>query len=110
MDSPHHLGTCGLQARDFELLGFGDVDVIVTTGLSEEESPRARFALAPTVDVAPSELAVHVGLVRATSRPDNLLYARLAASRSRGTHRRRSPCIPLARSPTSARCSRPAGC
>jgi hypothetical protein len=78
-DSPHHLGTCGLQARDFELLGFGDVDVIVTTGLSEDESPHERFALAPTVDIAPSDLAAHAGRVRATSSPENLLYPTLAA-------------------------------
>jgi hypothetical protein len=78
-DSPRHLGTCGLQERDFELLGFGDVDVIVTTGLAADESPRERFALAPTVDIAPSDLAAHAGRVRATSSPENLLYPRLAA-------------------------------
>jgi thiamine pyrophosphate-dependent acetolactate synthase large subunit-like protein len=78
-DSPHHLGTCGLQERDFELLGFGDVDVIVTTGLSDDESPRPRFALAPTVDIAPPDLTDNVGRVRATSSPENLLYPALAA-------------------------------
>jgi thiamine pyrophosphate-dependent acetolactate synthase large subunit-like protein len=78
-DSPHHLGTCGLQERDFELLGFGAVDTIVTTGLSEDESPRRRFALAPTIDIAPSDLAGHVGRVRARSSPENLLYPALAA-------------------------------
>jgi hypothetical protein len=78
-DSPHHLGTCGLQARDFALLGFADVDIIITTGLSENESPRERFALAPTVDIAPSDLASNAGRVRATSSPDNLLYSTLAA-------------------------------
>jgi len=36
-DSPHHLGTCGLQANDFELLGFGDAGVIVATGLDPDE-------------------------------------------------------------------------
>jgi thiamine pyrophosphate-dependent acetolactate synthase large subunit-like protein len=78
-DSPHHLGTCGLQARDFELLGFGDADLIVTTGLVEAESPRERYALAPTVDLEPRDLAAHAGRVRATSSPPNELYPRLAA-------------------------------
>ena len=78
-DSPHHLGTCGLQALDFELLGFGDADAIVTTGLDPDESPPARIALAPTIDVAPGALAGLAGSVRAESAPVNDLYSRLAA-------------------------------
>jgi thiamine pyrophosphate-dependent acetolactate synthase large subunit-like protein len=78
-DSPHHLGTCGLQARDFELLGFAEAETIVTTGLSEAESPRERYALAPTIDVRPSDLAASAGHVRASSSPRNELYPRLAA-------------------------------
>lgn len=78
-DSPHHLGTCGLQARDFELLGFGDANAIVTTGLDDDESPHARFALAPVIDVGPAELGALAGRVRATSAPTNELYPRLAA-------------------------------
>src|SRR6266480_4643659 len=31
-DSPFHMGTCGLQARDFELLDFASYDAIVATG------------------------------------------------------------------------------
>ena len=38
-DSPHHLGTCGLQAHDFELLGFADLDLLWVTGLDPDESP-----------------------------------------------------------------------
>jgi hypothetical protein len=78
-DSPHHLGTCGLQERDFELLGFADVDTIVVTGLSEDESPRERYALAPTIEVEPVELAAHAGRIRATESVRNELYPRLAA-------------------------------
>jgi thiamine pyrophosphate-dependent acetolactate synthase large subunit-like protein len=77
-DSPHHLGTCGLQARDFELLGWADADLIVTTGLTDEVATD-RFALAPVVDLTPTALAHVAGAVRATSAPTNDLYARLAA-------------------------------
>ena len=79
-DSPHHLGTCGLQARDFELLGFADADVIIAVGLDEDESPRARVALAPLVELDPADLPRAVGRVVATGPPvPNELYPRLAA-------------------------------
>lgn len=79
-DSPHHLGTCGLQSRDFELLGWGDAEVIVATGIDVDESPRERFALAPVVEIAPSELAAAAGTVVARGAPlQNELYPRLAA-------------------------------
>ena len=79
-DSPHHLGTCGLQARDFELLGWSDADAIIATGIDEAESPRDRFALAPVFDVRPDELGSLAGTVRSTEPPPvNELYPRLAA-------------------------------
>jgi hypothetical protein len=79
-DSPHHLGTCGLQAGDFELLGFADADAVVCVGLDDDESPRARVALAPTVDVAPDGLAAATGRVERVGVPlPNELYPRLAA-------------------------------
>jgi hypothetical protein len=55
-DSPHHLGTVGLQARDYELGGFGDAALIVGVGVDEDESPWARWALAPTTQIAPDKL------------------------------------------------------
>ena len=55
-DSPHHMGTCGLQARDFELLGFAGYDAIVATGIDPAESSPERFALAPVVEVPSGEL------------------------------------------------------
>jgi len=55
--SPHHAGTAGLQERDFELCGFGDVDLIIAVGVDFDESPRDRWALAPIVDVDPAALA-----------------------------------------------------
>lgn len=79
-DSHHHLGTCGLQARDFELLGFRDADLIVTSGLDDDESPPDRVAVAPVVDLDPDQLEAAAGRVRATGPPlPNELYPRLAA-------------------------------
>lgn len=79
-DSPHHLGTCGLQARDFELLGFAEADLVVGIGLDEDESPHDRVALAPVVELDPGRLWEAVGRVRATGAPlTNELYPRLAA-------------------------------
>ncbi len=81
-DSPHHMGTAGLQERDFELLGFGDAALIVATGLDPDESSPERFALAPVVAVTPDHLsaglAVHLRAPGAPI-PSNQLYARLAA-------------------------------
>lgn len=77
--SPHHLGTVGLQERDFALCGFGACDAIVATGVDPEETPRHRWALAPVVEVDP----FHLGTVRVAhhagpiARPP--LYERLAA-------------------------------
>ena len=80
-DSPHHLGTCGLQADDFALLGFGDVDLLVVTGLDPDQAPEARWALAPYTVAAPEQLGA---LARtwagvAVAGPSNRLYPQLAA-------------------------------
>lgn len=57
-DDPHHAGTVGLQARDLELAGLGEVDVLVTSGLDPAEVPSAPWAgRAEVVDVAPAHLA-----------------------------------------------------
>ena len=37
-DSPHHMGTCGLQADDFALLGFAEYELIVASGIDPLES------------------------------------------------------------------------
>jgi len=77
--SPHHLGTVGLQAMDFELAGFADCDLIVATGIDEEETPRQRWALAPLVEVSPAALGtLDLGLRRGPI-PRTLLFERLAA-------------------------------
>jgi acetolactate synthase-1/2/3 large subunit len=31
-EDPHHLGTVGLQSRDYSLAGFDDADVVITVG------------------------------------------------------------------------------
>lgn len=79
-DSPHHLGTCGLQARDFELLGFAAADAIVITGIDPDESPLECFGLAPVFEIPPAELGGLAGRVRASGEAlPNGLYPRLAA-------------------------------
>ena len=56
-DSPFHGGTAGLQARDFELAGLGDVDVLVTSGLDPDEVTSTPWeGRAEVIDVAPAEL------------------------------------------------------
>jgi thiamine pyrophosphate-dependent acetolactate synthase large subunit-like protein len=56
-DSPYHLGTAGLQARDFELAGFGDAELVVAVGLDPLESPRSSWAHGQVLDVEPWQLA-----------------------------------------------------
>src|SRR2546430_3205547 len=80
-DSPHHMGTCGLQARDFELLDLASYDAIVATGTTLAESPPERFALAPVVEIPPSELVrlAEVVVPAAEPMPTTKLYERLSA-------------------------------
>lgn len=80
-DSPHHLGTCGLQAHDFDLLGFAEVDLLVATGVDPDEAAEHRWALAPHAVVPPEHLAaLAVKWAGATpAGPPNRLYPGLAA-------------------------------
>jgi thiamine pyrophosphate-dependent acetolactate synthase large subunit-like protein len=109
-DDPHHMGTCGLQARDFELLGFGGYDAIVATGVDPAESPRERFALAPVVDVPARELGRLARSVEAATgaiRPNDL-YTRLAKVAQPGYIDDRVPLHP-ARAVADVRAVLPAG-
>ena len=54
--SPHHLGTAGLQERDFELCGFADAALIVACGIDVDEAPRHRWALGPVLDLPVRQL------------------------------------------------------
>ena len=55
--SRHHLATVGLQARDAELAGVGECDLLVCTGLDDLEADPAIWRTGPCVDVPPSMLA-----------------------------------------------------
>jgi thiamine pyrophosphate-dependent acetolactate synthase large subunit-like protein len=79
-DSPHHMGTCGLQADDFALLGFADYELIVATGIDPLESPEEHFALAPVVHIEPGVLGTMVPFVPRLNDeiPGNDLYGRIA--------------------------------
>ncbi len=81
-DSPHHLGTCGLQERDFELLGFGELDLLWVVGLDPDESPAARYSLgAVVVPIQPADLGTFATHVARSSYPITPppLFERLAA-------------------------------
>jgi thiamine pyrophosphate-dependent acetolactate synthase large subunit-like protein len=54
--SDHHLGTAGLQERDFELCGFADVDLIIGVGIDAAESSKDRWALATSHELDPWQL------------------------------------------------------
>ena len=61
-DDPRHHGTAGLQARDFDLAGLGDVEVLLTSGLDPAEVTSAPWqGRAEVVDVAPAALATAAG-------------------------------------------------
>jgi hypothetical protein len=56
-DSPYHAGTAGLQERDFELAGLGDVDLLITSGLDPDEVTTQPWAgRAEVVDIDPARL------------------------------------------------------
>ena len=57
-DSPWHFGTIGLQARDLELGGLAEADVVVTSGLDPDELPESLLARSVVQDVHPRQLSV----------------------------------------------------
>jgi hypothetical protein len=56
-DSPHHYGTAGLQARDFELAGFGEAQLVIAVGVDPDEAPRRLWAHGQVLDIEPWQLA-----------------------------------------------------
>jgi hypothetical protein len=58
-DSPFHGGTAGLQERDFELAGLGEVEMLLTAGLDPDEVTTTPWEPhAEVVDLPVAELAV----------------------------------------------------
>jgi thiamine pyrophosphate-dependent acetolactate synthase large subunit-like protein len=55
--SRHHFATVGLQARDLELGGLVDVDLVITTGLRPGDGIGDVSAFAPVVDIPTAALA-----------------------------------------------------
>lgn len=93
-DDPRHFGTAGLQARDFELAGLADVEVLVTSGLDPAEVTSAPWlGRAEVIDIAPDALGVAAGrfALPAGSLERPALYTELAAV-----------CGPLYAQPSSA--------
>ncbi|MGZ4709213.1 MAG: hypothetical protein ACXWBN_10780 [Acidimicrobiales bacterium] len=57
-DDPHHFGTVGMQARDFELVGFDDAELVIASGVDQLESPTDRWAgSAQVLEVEPWQLS-----------------------------------------------------
>ena len=55
--SRHHWATVGLQARDFELGGVPEADLVLAVGVDEREAPRHLWAAgAPVWELAPEVL------------------------------------------------------
>jgi hypothetical protein len=68
--SRHHWATVGLQARDFELGGLREADLIVATGVDLEEAPLERWLLGSVLEVSPGSLGTFAEQCR---RPDTEL-------------------------------------
>jgi len=96
-EDPHHMGTCGLQARDLELLGLRDFDLVVTTGLDPLETPTGEALHevldVETLDVPPKFLSTLPEYVPGRSFPiaPNPLYDVLAAVAQPGYVDERTP-------------------
>ncbi len=60
-DDPHHHGTVGLQARDFELAGVHDGRIVVAVGIDPVEAPEHLWQSGRVVEVGPEQL-VHLAL------------------------------------------------
>lgn len=80
-DSPFHLGTAGLQQRDFELAGVATADVVVTSGLDPDEAGPDDLGSLVVQDVPPAQLAaLSHGWPRSHRRPSaRPMYDALAA-------------------------------
>jgi acetolactate synthase-1/2/3 large subunit len=87
-EDPHALGTVGLQARDYEMAGFDDADVVIAVGYDlvehkpENWNPGANKQIV-VIDTVPAEIdEFYVPAVELVGDIANVL-ARLAAGASR---------------------------
>lgn len=80
-DSPHHMGTFGLQRDDAALLGLDQFDVIFEVGTDPEEwAPSGESGGRTVIPVEPMQLATMTKHLRAAPAiPSNDLYAALSA-------------------------------
>ncbi|MEO6317913.1 MAG: hypothetical protein ABIP36_03940 [Acidimicrobiales bacterium] len=79
-DDPLHFGTAGLQARDFDLAGLGDVELLITSGLDPVEVTSSPWeGRAEVIDVAPADLATFDGPLPPGTVERPALYTALAA-------------------------------
>lgn len=81
-DSPYHFGTGGLQARDAELSGLLDADIVVAVGVDDDELAIDALGLGQVLEVEPDQLAA---LAFTWPEPESLpvrprLYTELAAA------------------------------
>jgi thiamine pyrophosphate-dependent acetolactate synthase large subunit-like protein len=91
-DSPHHMGTCGLQADDFALLGLARYDLVLGVGIDPLEAPPAALAPLDARHVGVNELEVLLTLPARTHPIEpNALYDRIAAVAQPGYVDDRSP-------------------
>jgi len=92
-DDPSHYGTIGLQARDLELAGILDADVVIAVGLDDREL--AASALGPRAAiVVPDELEQWRDRVRPT--PRGPLFDRLRTALAAPYASERVPLNPAA--------------
>jgi Thiamine pyrophosphate enzyme, central domain len=94
--SRHHWATVGLQARDLELGGVPESDLVILTGIDADELDVGFLDGRPTVDVAPVTLGP---LAEQWSRPPGdgampVLRERLAAVAQQGWARSEAPWAP----------------
>lgn len=90
-DSPHHMGTVGLQARDFELV-FAGVDVVLSTGIDADEARPPMPAGIEVITVDPQQLGSLAAHIKPrTAIEPNPLYGALGAVAQPGYVDRRVP-------------------
>lgn len=79
-DSPFHFGTAGLQARDMELAGVPEADVVIVSGLDPAETPVDRLGSWVVQEVPPTQLgALATGWAASRELPERPpLYEALA--------------------------------